>query len=537
MGEITSRLKVGKAIARDFVTDDIYSEVSILRDVWSVDWNDGRYSKHFECRLVALNKDHPKVPTYDRFRPIVVSSPVVKLLESRFLPPLEAYLRDRLHPSQTGFVSDCSIFLNITRVIDRIRFYFAHGTHVYGVFVDFSNAYNTILHSQLFERLRGILRQEEIEFLRSMYSKFTIHAGKHCMKPNIGVAQGSILSPALFNIYMEPLIYAISEEISVGKDDTFAYADDLLILTSSRPQVTRIIETIEKFSSQNGLKLNKSKSAIVEFFRRHSRSRCQEQSITGIPVVTKYKYLGLWLNQKLKIDDQLAHIKRKSWFIKSKLGPVLQNVSLEYRKNLWNTFIRPMIEFCLPIFATEPARTNREKITDTVKRTFKLMTSLSSTTPDYIVRELCGLDIESRGMTIMLENRQKWQMRKGMLGPGKTEMDPAENRDDTDPQVNLCRYIPKTGIELLNMYTMVCPKCPGKVIMNSNHLKVTHGLEISDPLALLRHIASQLEDPKPEQPDTGHKQKKKSRTEKMFSAHLSISKDLEQVRKLVGKAT
>ena len=82
-------------------------------------------------------------------------------------------------------------------------------------------------------------------------------------------------------------------------------------------------------------------------------------SIEGIPIVEKYKYLGIWLDQFL---SPLTHIeflfgsqKKQDCKIKGKinnltrcLSPCLKNISFDYRVNLWITFIRPLF---LPLAA------------------------------------------------------------------------------------------------------------------------------------------------------------------------------------------
>jgi len=35
----------------------------------------------------------------------------------------------------------------------------------------------------------------------------------------------------------------------------------------------------------------------------------------GIPIVTEYKYLGMWVNQKLTLDPQMDHIDKKCKFL------------------------------------------------------------------------------------------------------------------------------------------------------------------------------------------------------------------------------
>jgi len=146
------------------------------------------------------------------------------------------------------------------------------------------------------------------------------------------------------------------------------------------------------------MKLNKGKSAVVEFIPRRTHSRFIIGSqIMGIPIQDKYKYLGLWLNRKLTLDDQIEHIRKKSDFIKVKLGPVLSVCSLGYRKNLWELFIRPLFEFTLPINYFERASSRKEELKRVLKHTFKGFTKLSKTVPDSLINSLCGYDIAVRG--------------------------------------------------------------------------------------------------------------------------------------------
>ena len=81
-------------------------------------------------------------------------------------------------------------------------------------------------------------------------------------------------------------------------------------------------------SLENNLKLNEKKSGILEFLPRlggQSRVLNAGSCFTGIPVVEKYKYLGLWVNSKLTMDLQLGYIKDKAQYLEFKLWPLLKN--------------------------------------------------------------------------------------------------------------------------------------------------------------------------------------------------------------------
>jgi hypothetical protein len=77
---------------------------------------------------------------------------------------------------------------------------------------------------------------------------------------HIGVPQGGSLSPFLFNLYVDDLIHQLND----NSDLVLAFADDIAVATSSRTQLTRVIKCLENWSSINGIRINKAKSAILE---------------------------------------------------------------------------------------------------------------------------------------------------------------------------------------------------------------------------------------------------------------------------------
>ena len=101
----------------------------------------------------------------------------------------------------------------------------------------------------LFESLKenNILETDEIGFLRTLYYKTKLTEGKETVRIHKGVIQGSIISPALFNIFIEPFVKKLNTEINM--EDIFAYADDFAVCVYSMNQLRNTNQLQKKLNS------------------------------------------------------------------------------------------------------------------------------------------------------------------------------------------------------------------------------------------------------------------------------------------------
>ena len=488
MNEILASLSNSKAIAYDGITDSIfkkeYSGKSsiIFADLWAS--LKQIPNTHFESRMVPLNKLHPNIPSRKDIRPIIITSPIVKMIEAALLPELKDYLIKQLHPGQIGFVPGNGILVNIYRVIERIRKRTLLGKRCYGVFIDFSSAYNTIDHGILFKLLQPIIGQKNTDLIRALYSRMKIRLGKETITPNQGVAQGSLISPALFDIYAQNLLLKLQSEVHIDIEDLLAYADDTLIICESLEEVSRVLKQIRTWSQEYNMKLNEKKSGIVEFTSRQMRPKLNQNSYEGFPICQEYKYLGLILSSKLYMTPQLNFIWRKTNEIYQKLSPFLFSSDLDSRKSMWQIFIQPLIEFILPLYKWEKAKNNVNKADSIIRKSFKLFTGLKVNTSNEVVDLLSGYNFRQRANLIYEISSQKWDCRKkGILH--KFEFLPISIRHSLNAsKINVCKRMPHELIEYLNCSKSLCATCG---VPNSiNHLKYVHNCPLPNLTEILK---------------------------------------------------
>ena len=131
----------------------------------------------------------------------------------------------------------------------------------------------------------------------------------------VGVRQGCILSPTLFNISLERIMSDVLEEnegtVSIaGRTITnLRFADDIDVLAGSEQEFAQLVERIDQTSKAYGMEINDEKTKLMT------------TNINGIPkeikasdhklqTVTNFKYLGAIISNagfKAKFGQELPN--------------------------------------------------------------------------------------------------------------------------------------------------------------------------------------------------------------------------------------
>ena len=146
------------------------------------------------------------------------------------------------------------------------------------MFLDASKSFDRVKHSILFQKLidRGVSGYI-VRLLIYWYSNQTMcirWSGKlleHFYVAN-GVRQGGILSPPLFNIYMDDLTIALNKcntrcVICSTTINHLMYADDLVILSPSVSTLSELMQVCGLYGLNHDIKYNSKNNAVLIFLK------------------------------------------------------------------------------------------------------------------------------------------------------------------------------------------------------------------------------------------------------------------------------
>ncbi len=161
-----------------------------------------------------------------------------------------------------------------------------------------------------------------------------------------GVRQGSLLSPALFNVYMNEL----SEELSdcrtgcmLGNTTVnhYMYADDLVVFSPSSAGFQQLLNICSDYGIRYDVQYNTKKSvAMICRTKDHRDLNFPDLYLSGqvLNLCTTVKYLGHFINNETSDDDDMYRQRRKLYAQANMLVRKFYMCSDEVKINLFRAY-------------------------------------------------------------------------------------------------------------------------------------------------------------------------------------------------------
>ncbi|KAK3510485.1 hypothetical protein QTP70_009155 [Hemibagrus guttatus] len=198
----------------------------------------------------------------------------------------------------------------------------------------------------------------------------------------VGLHQGSALSPFLFAIVMDQL----SEEVRQESPWTMMFADDIVICSESREQVEENLERWRFALERRGMKVSRSKTEYMCVNEREGSGTVRLQG-EEVKKVQEFKYLGSTVQSNGECGKEVKKQVQAGWNGWRKVSGVLcdQKISARIKGKVYRTVVRPAMLYGLETVSLRKRQESELEVAELKMLRFSLgVTRLDRVRNEYI---------------------------------------------------------------------------------------------------------------------------------------------------------
>ena len=374
---ICLRLNIRKANGPDLVSNSVmrnlpWSAVELLSNVFNACVTRSYFPEPWKiAKILPIHKkDKPKSDP-SSYRPISLLSNIGKVFERLVLDRLNKFEDDNniFTPNQFGFRKGHSTVQQILRIAEKSCLNFNKNRSTGMVLLDLEKAFDSVWHEGLLHKLhKAGYPMYLVLIIQSYLTNRTAltQVGKSFSDPfdiPAGVPQGSLLSPHLFNIFINDAPLPDNGDLAMFADDTAIFCN--VNLQDARRVSKLLVDAlsdISNFFKSWKIKLNATKTEFIVFTKSPVMNRklalfppiFNGTKFTWKPAVT---YLGVILDKSLSFKSHIEHSIAKAKNVTKQLHSLMKKnnpVPIHQKIAIYRTFIRPLMVYACPVFTNCP---------------------------------------------------------------------------------------------------------------------------------------------------------------------------------------
>ena len=288
----------------------------------------------------------------NNYRTLSLISHPSKVLLRVILNRLKHQASEIISEEQAGFMSGRSTAEQIFNLRMIIEKYQEHQQELYHVFIDFKKAFDRVWHQALWATMHKFnIDQNLIALIQELYNHATSSVYLdgdigEWFRTTVGVRQGCLLSPTLFNIFLERIMTDALDDheptVSIGGRtvSNLRFADDIDGLAGSENELSELIRRLNDSCTSYGMEISAEKTKIMT--NSQANGLTNDITINGsvLQCVDQFIYLGAIVSDTGSKSEILSRIaKAQSSLSKLKVVWNDKSISLQSKIRLLRTIV------------------------------------------------------------------------------------------------------------------------------------------------------------------------------------------------------
>ena len=340
------------------------------------------------------------------YRPIMVLPPISKVFERIMYEQMMTFVTSFLSNFLCGFRKGYNTQHALLNLIEKCKRVLDDKGYAGAILMDLSKAFDCLDHELLLAKLDAYgFSKNALRFINSYLTgrkqRVKVNgAFSEWQQTKLGVPQGSVLGPLLFNIYINDLFYLLKDtDICNYADDTTIYVCDNQ-LENIKNRLERDALKLSGWFHENYMKLNDDKCHLLVFGDKTNDVSVKVGN-SLIKESSEEKLLGVTIDKNLSFKTHLNSLCKKASQKLHALARISKFMDTDKRVMMMNTFVMSQFSYCPLIWMFHDRRINN-KINKIHERALRIAYRDSHSCFEFLLEKNNSVSLHQKNLQLLL---------------------------------------------------------------------------------------------------------------------------------------